>query len=144
DPLRGGEDEFSGFIRTMPVAAAVGSWLFAHAGYIDAHDDADALQAYFARAGDGWSRGEYGFLLQPHSILEYHRWWASERRRSRMKERLETLGLNGLLFGHDPDGLGAPRTIAMDAEGWLTKLDTGLKTGASRGMLLRCEVARVV
>jgi calcineurin-like phosphoesterase family protein len=144
DPLRFGEDEFSRFIRTMPVAAVVGSWLFAHAGYIDAHDDVDALRAYFARAGESWSTGKYDFLLEHHSILEYHGWWKSERRRSKMKERLATLGLNGLVFGHDPDGLGAPRTLAMDADGWFTKLDTGLKTGASHGMMLRCEVARLV
>jgi calcineurin-like phosphoesterase family protein len=143
-PLRLGEDEFSRFIRTMPVGAFVGSWLFAHAGYIDAQDDVDALRAYFARAADSWSRGEYGFLRKSHSILEYHDWWKSERRRSKMKERLETLGLNGLVFGHDPDGLGAPRTIAMDADGWFTKLDTGLKAGSSRGMFLRCEVAQLV
>jgi hypothetical protein len=60
-----------------------------------------------------------------------------------MRKRLETLGLNGLVFGHDPDAFGAPKTIAMNADGWLTKLDTGLKTAASRGMLLRCEVARL-
>jgi len=144
DPLRLGEDEFSRFIRTMPVAAVVGSWLFAHAGYIDAHDDADALRAYFARAGESWSAGKYDFLLEHHSILEYHGWWKSDRRRSKMKERLATLGLNGLVFGHDPDGLGAPRTLAMDADGWFTKLDTGLKTAASHGMMLRCEVTRLV
>jgi len=61
-----------------------------------------------------------------------------------MKKRLATLGLNGLVFGHDPDGLGAPGTLAMDADGWFTKLDTGLKTGASHGMMLRCEVSRLV
>jgi hypothetical protein len=144
DPLRLGEDEFSRFIRTMPVAAFVGSWLFAHAGYIDAQDDSDELRAYFARAGDSWSRGEYGFLLKRHSILEYHGWWKSQRRRSKMKGRLATLGFNGLVFGHDPEALGAPRTIAMDADGWFTKLDTGLKDGASPGMMLRCEVAQVV
>ena len=145
DPLRSGEDEFSRFIRAMPVAAFVGSWLFAHAGYIDAHDDLDALHAYFARAGDSWSRGEYGFLLEPRSILEYHNWWKSERRRAKVKDRLETLGLNGLVFGHDPDGLGAAAsTIAMDAGGWFTKLDTGMKEGASQGMFLRCEVAQIV
>ena len=144
DPLRLGEDEFSRFIRTMPVAAVVGSWLFAHAGYIDAHDDADALRAYFARADESWSTGKYDFLRGHHSILEYHGWWKSEHRRSKMKKRLVTLGLNGLVFGHDPDGLGAPGTLAMDADGWFTKLDTGLKTGASHGMMLRCEVSRLV
>jgi len=144
DPLRFREDEFSRLIRTMPVAAVVGSWLFAHAGYIDAQDDPDALRDYFVRAGEGWSAGKYDFFLQRHSILEYHNWWKSERRRSKLKERLATLGLNGLVFGHDPDGLGAPRTLAMDGGGWLIKLDTGLKEGASHGMMLRCEVSRIV
>jgi len=32
----------------------------------------------------------------------------------------------------------------MDAGGWLTKLDTGMKTGASHGMMLRCDVSRLV
>jgi hypothetical protein len=32
----------------------------------------------------------------------------------------------------------------MVADGWLTKLDTGLKWGDSRAMMLRCEVARIV
>jgi hypothetical protein len=144
NPLRIGEDEFSRFIRTMPIAAVVGSWLFAHAGYIDARDDADALRAYFTRAAESWSAGKYDFLLERHSILGYHNWWRSERRRSKMKDRLATLGLNGLVFGHDPDALGAPSILAMDADGWFIKLDTGLKTGASRGMMLRCEVARLV
>ena len=143
-PFRRGEDEFSRFMRTMPVAAFVGSWLFAHAGYIDARDDVDDLRQYFAQAGDSWSRGEYGFLLKPTSILEYHEWWKSHRRRAKLKDRLETLGLNGLVFGHDPDGLGAPRSIAMDTDGWFIKLDTGLKEGASAGMFLRCEIARLV
>jgi hypothetical protein len=144
NPLRFREDEFSRLIRTMPVAAVVGSWLFAHAGYIDAQDDPDALRDYFVRAGESWSAGKYDFLLQRYSILEYHNWWKSERRRSKLKERLATLGLNGLVFGHDPDALGAPGTLAMDAGGWLIKLDTGLKGGASHGMMLRCEVSRLV
>ena len=142
--LASGNDELSRFIRTMPIAAVVGSWLFAHAGYIDAQDDADSLREYLARAGESWSTGKYGFFLEPHSILDYHGWWKSERRRKKMKDRLATLGLNGLVFGHDPDALGARGVLAMDAEGWFTKLDTGLKTGASRGMMLRCEVARLI
>ena len=120
-------------------AILVGSWLFAHAGYLDAdaHD-------YFARTGESWVRGDYSFLLQPHSILGYHGWWKSERRRAKLKKRLALLGLNGLVFGHDPEALGAKATIAMDADGWFTKLDTGLKENASRGMMLRCELSRML
>jgi hypothetical protein len=32
--------------------------------------------------------------------------------------------------------------MAIDREGWLMKLDTGMKTGAA-GMLLRCEVSEI-
>jgi hypothetical protein len=34
---------------------------------------------------------------------------------------------------------GAPGTLAAGAGGWLIKLDSGLKSGLSQGMLLRCE-----
>ncbi len=46
------------------------------------------------------------------------------------------------MFGHDPDALGAMGSIAIKRSGRLIKIDTGLKTHQSRGMLLRCEVAR--
>jgi hypothetical protein len=144
DPFRLRDDEVSQFIRAMPVAAVVGSWLFAHSGYIDAENDPDALRAYFTGIASSWAERRYASLLQRHSILEYHNWWRSDRRRSKLKKRLATLGLNGLVFGHDPDGLGARATLAVDGKGFLTKLDTGLKTGESQGMMLRCEVARLV
>jgi len=38
-----------------------------------------------------------------------------------MKARPGELGLNGLVFGHDPDALGFSDTIAMDPDGWLIK-----------------------
>jgi hypothetical protein len=138
---------FGVFLRGLPVAAFVGSWLFAHAGYIDAKDDERALRAYFGRLGDVVARrdrGAFAALLDPRSIVEYHGWWRSDRRLAKMRDRLHTLGLNGLVFGHDPEALGAARTIAMNRDGWLIKLDTGLKSGRSAGMLLRCEVAEIV
>jgi hypothetical protein len=138
--------EFGDFLRTMPVAAFVGSWLFAHAGYVDA-EDRDGLRAYFARLASSWSGGDgdrYGPLRAARSIVSYHRWWESKRLRSRMRDHLGALGLSGLVFGHDQNAFGAPGTIAMEAGGWLTKLDTGLKARRSAGMLLRCDVGRVV
>jgi hypothetical protein len=135
--------EFGQFLRSLPVAAFVGSWLFAHAGYVDAEDG----RAYFAGLGSSWSHpgaGRYRALLDPRSIVAYHDWWKGRGRRERMKVRLDGLGLNGLVFGHDPAALGVPGAIAMDPDGWLIKLDTGMKTGPSRGMLLRCEVARLL
>jgi Calcineurin-like phosphoesterase len=139
------ESDFGRFLRAMPVAAFVGTWLFAHAGYVDAADET-ALRAYFSRIASSWSSDDpekYRALRDPRSIVSYHRWWESGRRRSLMKANLAALGLDGLVFGHDPGAFGAPATIAMEAGGWLTKLDAGLKEGRSRGMLLRCDVERI-
>ena len=138
------DDDVSAFIRGMPVAAFVGSWMFAHSGYIDAPNDEESLRAYFAKVASDWTRGEYGALLGRRSILESHNWWARPARRSKVQKRLRTLGLDGLVFGHDPDALGLRKSIAIDADGWLIKIDTGLKTRASKGMLLRCEVGRIL
>jgi Calcineurin-like phosphoesterase len=138
--------KFGGVLRGMPVAAFIGSWLFAHAGYVDAEDEV-AVRAYFSRIASSWQGDDaarYRPLQDPRSIVSYHRWWESRRRRSAMKANLAALGLDGLVFGHDPGALGALGTVAMEAGGWLTKLDTGMKTGRSGGMLLRCDVGRMV
>jgi len=139
--------EFGHFLRTLPIAAFIGSWLFAHAGYIDASDDPAALRAYFGALASSWERDgveRYRALLDPRSIVSRHDWWKRRSVRSRMTIQLEELGLNGIVFGHDPDALGFRNTVAMDPEGWLIKLDTGLKAGRSRGMLLRCAVAKLL
>jgi hypothetical protein len=132
------------YLRKLPVAAFVGTWLFAHAGYIDVKDGVPAMQAYFAALSAAVVRPDYPALEQRKSILEYHNWWADKHKRKRMRRRLRTLGMNGLLFGHDPDALGVYGAMAIDRDGWLMKLDTGMKTGRSKGMLLKCEVAALV
>jgi len=132
------------YLRKLPVAAFVGTWLFAHAGYIDVKDGVPAMQAYFAALSAAVVRPDYPALVQRKSILEYHNWWADKHKRKRMRRRLRTLGMNGLLFGHDPDALGVYGAMAIDRDGWLMKLDTGMKIGRSKGMLLKCEVAALV
>lgn len=138
---------FAGFLRELPVAAFIGSWLFAHAGYVDSEGGEPALRAWFVELDETLAprdAGAFATLLDPRSIVEYHDWWTSEKHLAKMRRRLRDLGLNGLVFGHDPDALGARGTIAMNRDGWLIKLDAGLKSGPTRGMLLRCEVRDIV
>jgi hypothetical protein len=149
EPKRRGEQlaasELGRFLRAMPVMAFIGSWLFAHAGYLDA-DGEVGLRTYLSRLASSWPQDggdRYRRLRDSRSIVAYHGWWRSGPQRSLMKSRLAALGLDGLVFGHDPSAFEAPATIAV-ADGWLTKLDTGLKAGHSGGMLLRCEVDRLV
>jgi Calcineurin-like phosphoesterase len=141
------ESEFGRFLRGLPVAAFVGSWLFAHAGYIDAKVDRADVLAYFEGLASTWSHEgaeRYRVVLDPTSIVNCHDWWRHRGPRSRMRARLAEIGLDGLLFGHDPDALGLHEKIGMDPDGWMIKLDSGMKGTSSRGMLLRCDVARIV
>src|SRR5207237_2314695 len=72
------DSEFGRFLRGLPVAAFIGSWLFAHSGYLDAQDDRSAVQAYFAGLASSWSQAgseRYQSLLDPRSIVSYHDWW---------------------------------------------------------------------
>jgi len=141
------ESGFGSFLRAMPVAAFVGSWLFAHSGYLEANDDRAAVDSYLAGLASNWSQAgneRYRALLDRRSILSAHNWWKHPGRRSHVRACLAAIGVDGLVFGHDPDALGFPVTIGMDPEGWLIKLDTGLKAARSRGMLLRCDLARVM
>lgn len=146
-PLQLYESEFGRYLRQLPVAAFVGTWLFAHAGYIDAEADPASLREYFAHIDRELAAGgtqAYAALAGRRSILAYHNWWDSGRKMAAMKASLRLLGMNGLVIGHDPDALGAHRDIAVNREGWLMKLDTGLKWGRSAGTLLRCRVADIV
>jgi hypothetical protein len=136
------DTRFGKFLRTNPVAAVIGTWLFAHSGYIDSDGSAAETNAYFARLDAAMAKADYG-LLERSSILEKHNWWKSRGKRKEMRKLLQNIGLNGLVFGHDPKALGADGTLAIDREGWLMKLDTGLKVGRSSGMLLRCDVAAI-
>jgi hypothetical protein len=133
---------FGDVVRGWAAGASIGPWLVAHAGYLDARDSDGALRGWFADLDRAWRNGEqYRWLRDDHSIVAFHGWWASARRRDRMRAHLARLGLDAVAFGHDPAALGAAGTIAHDESAQLIKLDTGMKSRGSAGMLLRCSVA---
>ncbi len=134
-------------MREAPIAAFVGRWLFAHAGYIDAEPGEASLMAWLDQVARRWAAGgreRYEQFLTGRSIVDAHGWWKSRRMRDAMRRNLHLFGLDTVVFGHDPSALGAQATIAIDADAFLLKLDTGLKEKRSAGMMLRCNVADAV
>jgi Calcineurin-like phosphoesterase len=122
------DSQLGDFLRSLPAVASIGTWLFAHSGWL---------------SGPGPDLSTWQALLDRRSIVSCHDWWRGKQRRHVEKERLAELGLTGLVFGHDPDAFGFPGAIALDSGGRFIKLDTGMKNGHSRGMLLRCDVSKI-
>ena len=52
------EAPFGKFLRSLPVAAVIGTWLFAHSGYINGDGSAAETRAYFARLDAAMAKGD--------------------------------------------------------------------------------------
>jgi hypothetical protein len=112
------------FLRAMPAALRVGSWLFVHAGLLPRMEWKDfvSLSRRVLRGGDYG----HGLLSGKDSILEARLWWKDPALRRELEERLSAAGLFGLVFGHEPEAFGVEGRPAISADGRLIKVDNGM------------------
>ncbi|MBI4925944.1 MAG: metallophosphoesterase [Bdellovibrio sp.] len=142
------ESEFGDDLKTFPIGAKIGSWLFAHSGYIDANDK--SVGAYLSKITNAWVNKNYEILIDENSplssFLESHNWWDEKSKRKHMKSILDQLKLTGLVMGHDPDALRRRGEIALAESQFLIKLDTGMNMQAndSKGRLLQCPISAIL
>jgi hypothetical protein len=125
------------FLRSLPVAARVGNWLFCHAGLMpdQSWDDFGAQALKLLGAGD------YGnsFFVGDESILESKKWWkVDSSARAHLEARLDSDGLAGVVFGHQPKALNVVGESAVSDDGRLIKIDNGMapEAGSHAGSLL--------
>jgi hypothetical protein len=134
------------FLLSQPLAAKVGKWLFAHAGLF--------AQSSWAQVAADAARilraGEYGnpLLADGQSLLEAREWLRSSAGIDDAIARLDSAGLAGCVFGHQPKAFGAVGQIASARNGRLIKIDTGMApdAGSHSGQILKianpAELAR--
>jgi hypothetical protein len=125
------------YLRSMPIAARLGRWLFAHSGYVE---QANFMQ-FSAIASQLLQKQDYGnpFFIGDHSVLEAKDWWVSQgAQRARLESFLSQSGLLGLVFGHQPSALNVKGASAMSSDGRLIKIDNGMapEAGAHSGSVL--------
>lgn len=125
------------YLRSMPVAARVGRWLFCHAGRLPEGSWAELTE----RAAKLLTLGEFNhpFLIGKDSLLEAKRWWLpGSPARAETLARLRAQGLEGVVFGHQPKGLGVATRAAASRDGRLIKIDHGMapEAGGNAGGLL--------
>lgn len=132
-----GADPRGAWLRTLPVAAKIGSWFFAHAGDTGgrsiAQIDGDVTAALATAASY-----RAGVFVGASSILESDGWYGTSSAGA-VAADLAALGAKHIAFGHDPNAFGGKGAILAPAAfaGALVKLDTGLGSDASSGALLR-------
>ena len=118
------------FLRSLPVAALVGKWVFCHSGWVPN----EGWTAFVAEARTVLSRGKYGntFLLGDDSILEKKtgangkKWYTAPAEIAELERRLTTDGLYGVVLGHQPEAFGIQDDVGIFADGRLIKVDSGM------------------
>ncbi|MDZ4675889.1 MAG: metallophosphoesterase [Oligoflexia bacterium] len=124
------------FIRSMPLAARVGKWLFCHSG----HYPKMTWAAFKTKAQQVLSSGDYSneFLIGENSILTDKEWWKYNSQLKEVKAVLNKNGIFGVVFGHDPNAFRTPSEIQA-VEGYtFIKIDVGINrvAGGNPGRLL--------
>lgn len=128
------------WLRRLPFGAKVGNWFFAHGGQTSGRST-EGLRKMLEVA-----LGAHGFkdtlVSGPNSLVRGRNWYGSDAAKGQENARL--LGVEHIVFGHDPDTI-APRGrivgFPADHRQQLFRIDTGLSTGInySHGELLHIE-----
>ena len=120
--LASGKDPHGQWLRDRPFAARIGAWFFAHAG--DTHGrsvgELDALLRAAVEAHPNYADAN---LTGADSLLESRDWYGDTAVAPRY---LAALGAKHIVFGHDPNALGARGAIAVAQDGALLRVDCGM------------------
>ncbi|MGE3974816.1 MAG: metallophosphoesterase [Bdellovibrionales bacterium] len=153
------ESRFGRVLREFSVGAVVGTWMFAHSGFIQSPTTLPALTEFIGDVGQKQAAGsaaakrqnfeesqrQYSKIADERetlaSLISERDWTKKNNPRGSMKEKLDLLGLDALFVGHDPGALNDQGRIAI-YDGWLTKLDAGMNNemSYSDGRILKCPI----
>ena len=126
-----GRNDYGRFMLSLPVAARVNSWFFAHAGSTS-HLSLTQLGDRFRGVVDS-GRWKSPFLVGDDSVLEARKWWKGDED----DRDLAALPARHIVFGHDPGAFRDKGTI-QTKNGTLFLIDVGMtpEFDYSKGALL--------
>jgi hypothetical protein len=124
------------FFRSMPLAARVGDWLFAHAGLYPDMKWADFKEE---AAMDLQSQDYSASLItSKSSVIEAKKWEQNPALRRQVESSMSANGIRGVVFGHQPAALNVVGASAISHDGRIIKVDNGMApdAGSHPGTLL--------
>ena len=124
------------FLHQEPLALVVGQWLFCHSGY---YPDM-TWDNFTSKSQELLQAGTYSddFIIGDSSILEAKDWEKNESSVSPVLARLDSIGIFGDVFGHQPGAFKIKGRSAAKYGGRLIKIDNGLplEGGSHPGSIL--------
>ncbi|MDB4939418.1 MAG: putative serine/threonine phosphatase [Labilithrix sp.] len=130
-----GEEPRGAWLLARPFAARVGRWFFAHGGSTHGRTlaELDALLRAELVAHPTFDSPE---IVGDASILEERDWYADP---AVAPANARALGVAHIVFGHDPNALGARGVIAVAQNASLFRIDCGMSPNVndSDGCVLR-------
>ena len=126
-----GRNDYGRFLRSLPMAARVNSWFFAHAGSTSGMSLGQIGDHFRAVVDSG--KWKNPFLIGDDSLLEARKWWKGDTD----DKDLAALPAAHIVFGHDPGAFRDKGTIQTKG-GRLFLIDVGMtpEFDYSKGALL--------
>lgn len=135
DPVKfaAGDDPRGAWLRDRPVGLRIGTAFFSHAGYTAGATLDQLRQTFLAARTRGFGDPVY---IGTTSLLEARDWYTSA---TVVTGAASALGVTHIVFGHDPNALGARGSIATSFGDALTRIDCGMSPDVndSTGCILR-------
>ena len=125
------------WLLSLPFGVRIKKWFFAHSGNT-AGDSLPSLEKRLRHSIDNNGYGDKD-ITGNDSILEAQGWYGNQDKDSTGKKYADALGVNHIVFGHDPGAFGEHGNVRASKDGSLIKIDVmmGLdESGANTGGLL--------
>ena len=120
------------WIANLPFAVRIKKWFFAHAGNtqkLSVKDFEHKLQHSLDHNGFGDSD-----ITGNDSILEAQNWYGNPDDHNAGRDEADALGVNHIVFGHDPGAFGENGRVRASENGILFKIDTAMGIHTSDGL----------
>ncbi|HEY8077261.1 MAG TPA: metallophosphoesterase [Labilithrix sp.] len=130
-----GADPHGAWLRDQPIAARVRGWFYSHAGNPKGRTIAALDLSLRAAIADHPSYLDPE-LVAADSILEARDWYGDP---NVVAADLAALGVSHIVFGHDPNALGAKGSLGTNRAPSLLRIDCGMSPDVndSTGCILR-------
>ena len=131
------------WLSSLPLGVRVKKWFFSHSGNTNGLSIKD-LEKKLEHAIDSNGYGDKE-ITGNDSILEAQNWYGNPDKDKTAQKNADALGVNHIVFGHDPGALGAEGHLKASKDGVLFKIDCamGLQVngGTSKGFILHIKTA---